>query len=89
MEKLLTYVPIISSTIIALGVLFGGLFWMLKVIIKVELIPINTELAALKSEINTEIAALRNYLKETENRIEQRLTKLETLIEAQNSNKNS
>ncbi len=51
MEKLLTYVPIISSTIIALGVLFGGLFWMLKVIIKVELIPVNMELAALRGEI--------------------------------------
>lgn len=78
MEKLLTYIPIISSTIIALGVLFGGLFWMLKVIIKVELIPVNMELAALRGEI-----------KETENRIEQRLTRLETLIEAQNKNKNS
>ncbi len=77
MEKLLTYVPIISSTIIALGVLFGGLFWMLKVIIKVELIPVNMELAALRGEI-----------KETENRIEQRLTRLETLIEAQSRNKN-
>ncbi|MDJ0842752.1 hypothetical protein [Crocosphaera sp.] len=77
MEKLLTYVPIISSTIIALGVLFGGLFWMLKVIIKVELIPVNMELAALRGEI-----------KETENRIEQRLTRLETLIEAQSKNKN-
>ena len=78
MEKLLTYVPIISWTIIALGVLFGGLFWMLKLIIKAELIPVNTELAALRSEF-----------KETKNRIEKRLTKLETLIEAQNSNKNS
>lgn len=78
MEKLLTYVPIISSTIIALGLLFGGLFWMLKVIIKVELIPVNMELAALRGEI-----------KETENRIEQRLTRLETLIEAQNRNKNT
>ncbi len=81
MEKLLTYLPIISSTIIALGVLFGGLFWMLKVIIKVELIPVNTELAALKSEVNIEISALRNDL-------EQRLTRLETLIEAQSRNKN-
>ncbi|MDJ0508563.1 MAG: hypothetical protein QNJ64_04810 [Crocosphaera sp.] len=81
MEKLLTYVPIISSTIIALEVLFGGLFWMLKVIIKVELIPVNTELAAFKSDVNTEIAALRNDL-------EQLLTRLETLIEAQSRKKN-
>ncbi|MGK7939111.1 MAG: hypothetical protein AB4062_02945 [Crocosphaera sp.] len=50
---------------------------MLKVIIKVELIPVNMELAVLRSEI-----------KETENRIEKRLTRLETLIEAQSRNQN-
>ncbi|WP_124969970.1 hypothetical protein [Aphanothece sacrum] len=81
MSDLIPYVPTIASTIIALGVLFGGLFWMIRLVIKVELIPLNSELLEIKGNINVEVANIRNEIKDSENRLEQRLTRLETLIE--------